>query len=113
MIVQLLITRINNKQANNRMIEKKCRSCNSFFSTVKKAGESFLKNRKREGMINKNCTHHLPSGINNERVPAITVMAERPIIQMMLKCGNCNLLFRIFFMNCKKRMPHIQLRNEI
>src|SRR4029079_12425209 len=112
MTVQLLITMINNKQADNRMIEKKCRSRNSFFSTAKNAAESFLKNKTRQGMINKNCTHHSPSGMNNERIDAITVMAERPVIQMRLKCGSCNSLFIIFFMNCKKRMPHNQLRNE-
>jgi hypothetical protein len=51
--------------------------------------------------------------MNNERVAAITVMAERPVIQMILKCGNCNSFLVIFFMNWRKRMPHIQLRNEI
>src|SRR6478752_3796449 len=106
MIVQLLITKINSKQADNRMIEKKCRSWNSFFSAAKNAGESFLKNKPRQGRINKNCTHHSPSGMNNERVPAITVMTERPVIQMMLKWGSCNSFLVIFFMNCKKRMPH-------
>src|SRR6187397_2399357 len=110
MIVQLLITKTNNKQADNRMVEKKCRSCNSFFSAAKNAGESFLKNKTRHGMINKNCTHHSPSGMNRERVAAITVMAERPVIQIMLKCGSCNSLIIIFFMNCKKRIPDIQLR---
>src|SRR6186713_1166190 len=107
MIVQLLITKINNKQAANKMIEKKCRSCNSFFSAVKNAGEFFLKNKTRQGRINKNCTHHSPSGMNNERMPAITVMAERPVIQMMLKCGNCKSLLTIVFRNRKKRTPHI------
>jgi hypothetical protein len=95
------------------MIEKKCRSWNSFFSASKNAGESFLKNKTRHGMINKNCTHHSPNGMNNERVPAITVMAERPAMQIMLKCGSCNLFLVIFLMKWKKRMPHIQLRNEI
>src|SRR6478752_6096948 len=112
MIVQLLITKINNKQADNRMIEKKCRSCNSFFSAAKNAGGSFLKNKTRQGTINKNCTHHSPSEMNNERMPAITVMAESPIIQMMLKCGICKSFFVIFLIDCKERMPHIQLRNE-
>jgi len=51
--------------------------------------------------------------MNNERVAAITVMAERPVIQMILKCGICNSFRVIFFMNWRKRMPHIQLRNEI
>src|SRR6188768_2196882 len=113
MIVQLLITKINNKQADNRMIEKKCRSCNSFFSAAKNAGGSFLKNKTRQGIINKNCTHHSPNGMINERVPAITVMAERPVMQMMLKCGSCNFFRVVFLMKRRKRMPHIQLRNEI
>src|SRR6187402_1092280 len=107
MIVQLLITKINNKQADNRMIEKECRSCNSFFSTAKNAGESFLKNKTRQGMINKNCTHHSPRGMNKERVPAITVIVERPVIQMMLKCGSNSSFRVIFFRNCRKRIPHI------
>src|SRR5215204_7178094 len=106
MTVQLLITSINSKQAYNRMIEKKCSTCNSFFSAVKNAGGSFLKNKTMQGAINKNCTHHSPNGMNNERIPAITVMAERPVIQMMLKYGACNSLLVIFFMNCKKRTPH-------
>ena len=113
MIVQLLMTKINSKQADNRMIEKKWRSCNSFFSASKNAGESFLKNNTRQGMINKNCTHHSPNQMNNERVPAITVMAERPVIQLILKWGSCDSFRVIFFMNWRKRMPHIQLRNEI
>jgi hypothetical protein len=95
------------------MIEKKCRYSNSFFSAAKNAGESFLKNKTRQGMINRNCTHHPPSGMNNERIAAITVMAERPVIQMILKCGSCNSFRVVFFMNWRKRMPHIQLRNEI
>lgn len=65
------------------------------------------------GSINKNWTHHSPNGINNEIIPAIMVIAERPVIQMMLKCESCSSLFVIFFMNCKKRTPHIQLRNDI
>jgi len=112
MIVQLLITKINSKQADNRMIEMKWRSCSSFFSAEKNKGESFLKNKARQGKINKNCTHHSPNGMNNERILAKTVMTERPVIQMMLKWGRCKSVFATLII-FKKRTPHVQQRKVI
>jgi len=66
-----------------------------------------------QGIIKKNCTHQLPNGMINESMAAIIVIAERPVIQMILKCGNLRSAFVILLISCKKRTPHVQQRKVI
>jgi len=86
---------------------------NSFFRDAKKNGVFFLKNRSMHGIMKKNCTHQLPNGMTNDSKPEITVMAARPVIQTILKCGNSSSVFVILLIDCKKRMPHVQQRKVI
>jgi hypothetical protein len=90
-----------------------CNNENSLFKYEKKYGVSFIKKAKRAGMINRNWTHHSPSGMNNDKIPAIIVIMERPEMQIMLKCGSSVLLPVVLFTSWKKRMPHVQQREVI
>jgi hypothetical protein len=44
-----------------------------------------MKNRTRHGIIKKNCTHQIPNGIINERMPATIVITESPKMHIVLK----------------------------
>ena len=57
--------------------------------------------------------HHVPSGKNKERIPAITVINVSPEIHVMLNSEAPGVVPDIFFIILIRRRPHVQQRSEI
>jgi hypothetical protein len=51
--------------------------------------------------------------MNSDNMPATIVITERPVIQIILKCGKVISVSVILFIKCKTRMPHVQQRKLI
>ena len=66
---------------------------------------------ERLGIIKMNWTHHSPSGINKDSAPAIIVIVESPITQIMLKCKRGSSFFEDPFSKVIVSIPHVQQRN--